>query len=118
MAELTGTSPAVKIAVYAALSYDIVSAVNSSPQTAELNAQQRAETLMKWVKIAELQIAGFAVLGTLIDKTPWPAVGAALGGGLMWIQYQHAMKSGLQNPGSPTETYQENKNGNHVYSQA
>jgi hypothetical protein len=102
---LGGDSPAVKIGVYAALGYDIVSAVNSSPQTAELNAQARAETLMKWVKLAELQIAGFALFGMLLDRSVWPGVGAALAGGIMWIQYKHAIEAGLANPGQPTEDY-------------
>jgi hypothetical protein len=103
--DISGGSPALKVAIYAALAYDIISATNSSPQTTEINAQARADTLMKWVKIGEYQIAGFAVLGCLLDRSLWPAVGAALGGGLMWYQYQHAMQSGLANAGPVTEDY-------------
>jgi hypothetical protein len=88
-------SPAITVAVYAALAYDVISATNSSPQTTELNASERSQTLMKWVKIGELQIAAFAIAGSLLDKSMWPAVGAAIGGGLMWVQYQHAMQAGL-----------------------
>jgi hypothetical protein len=107
-------SPALTVAVFAALAYDIISATNSSPQTTEINAAARSETLMKWVKIGELQIAGFAILGCIMDKSLYPAVGAALGGGLMWYQYQHANASGLANAGPPTEDY----SGNQVDSQA
>lgn len=103
--DVSGGSPALKVAIYAALSYDIISATNSSPQTTEINAQARSDTLMKWVKIGMWQIGGFAVLGTILDRTLWPAVGCALGGGLMWYQYKHAMESGLANPGPVTENY-------------
>ena len=56
-------SPAVVVAVYAALTYDIISATNSSPQTTEINAASRAPTLMKWVKVGLAQAALFAVIG-------------------------------------------------------
>lgn len=105
MPAVAGDSPAVKVAVFGALAYDIVSAVNSSPQTTELNAAQRSATLMKWVVIAECQIAGFAVLGVLLDGTLWPAVGAVIGGGLMWAQYVHAKNAGLRSSLPGTETY-------------
>ena len=99
-------SRAIKVAVYAALTYDIISATNSSPQTTEINAAARAETLMKWVKLGLLQAAGFALLGALLDNERWPpALGAGVAGVLLWIQYKHAEKSGLENPGATTETY-------------
>ena len=116
--EMGAGSPALKVAIYAALSYDIISATNSSPQTTEINAQARSGTLMKWVNIGMWQIAGFAVLGTILDRSLWPAVGCALGGGLMYYQYKHAMAAGLANPGPSTEDYTGGSNGTYQYSQA
>lgn len=106
MAGLADGDAAVKVAVYAALTYDIISATNSSPQTTEINAAARAETLMKWVKIGLLQAAVFALIGIYLDDERWPpALGAGLAGVLLWVQYVHAKNSGLKSQGSPTETY-------------
>jgi|SRR5215467_2932415 len=107
MPEINGGGPAVKVAVYAALTYDIISATNSSPQTTEINAAARADTLMKWVKIGLLQAAGFAIIGVVLDKERWPpALGAGLAGILLWFQYVHAKNSGLENSHLPgTEEY-------------
>src|SRR5215472_5137743 len=95
---------AVKVAVYATLMYDVISATNSSPQTTEINASRRAPTLMKWVKLGLLQGALFVGVGVLLDPQRWPPlVGGGLAAGLLWAQYVHAMNSGLQNPGPSTE---------------
>ena len=103
MPEVNGGGPAVKVAVYAALTYDIISATNSSPQTTEINAEARADTLMKWVKLGLAQAAGFAIIGIVLDKERWPpALGAGLAGFLLWIQYVHAKNSGLQSKNLPT----------------
>jgi hypothetical protein len=105
----SGTSPALIVAVYAALTYDIISATNSSPQTTEINASVRAETLMKWVKLGLLQAAFFGIVGTILEAqrsngVPWaPAVGSGLAGALLWLQYEHAKQSGMENPGQKTE---------------
>lgn len=110
MAEINGGNPAVEMAVYAALTYDIISATNSSPQTTEINAAARAETLMKWVKLGLAQAAAFAIIGITIDvvrgKPPWPAaLGAGLAGGLLWMQYVHAKQAGLASNKEGTEDY-------------
>lgn len=103
--EIASGNAAVKVAVYAALTYDIISATNSSPQTTEINASVRADTLMKWVKLGLAQAALFAMIGVLLDDERWPpALGAGLAGVLLWVQYEHAKQSGLENPGTPTET--------------
>lgn len=103
-------SPAVTVAVYAALTYDVISATNSSPQTTEINAQKRAETLMKWVKLGLAQAALFAGIGIALEfgsKRPvWPPLlGAGLAGALLWLQYVHAMQSGMQSDQPGTEDY-------------
>jgi hypothetical protein len=97
-------SAAAKVAIYAALTYDIISATNSSPQTTEINASIRAETLMKWVKIGLLQAALFAGIGIMLDKQRWPpALGSGLAGLLLWFQYVHAKNAGLSQQGEGTE---------------
>ncbi len=106
----TSDSPTVIIFVSAALAYDIIAAACSSPQTAEINADKRADTLMKWVYIGMAQVLLFAIIGGVIEKQrgkpAWPPlVGAVLGGGLMFSQYIYAMQSGLASAEPGTESY-------------
>jgi hypothetical protein len=97
---------AVKVALYATLTYDIISATNSSPQTSEINAKKRAPTLMKWVYIGLIQAAGFGILGAVLDEDTWPPLlGVTIAGILLWVQYYHAINAGLNNPGASTENY-------------
>jgi len=105
-----GDSHAITIAIYAALTYDIISATNSSPQTTEINAQKRAPTLMKWVYIGLAQAVFFAAMGYYFERKSnrpgWPPVmGVAIAGALLYFQYAHAMRAGLENGGASTETY-------------
>lgn len=96
----------VKVAIYAALMYDIISATNSSPQTTEINAKKRAPTLMKWVHLGIVQGAAFVIIGMALDKERWPPLlGGGLAGVLLYFQYLYALKSGTENPGVGTETY-------------
>jgi hypothetical protein len=100
------TTLAITVAVYAELVYTVISASCSSPQTAEINAAKRADTLMKWVHIGLLQGAAFGILGALLDPRRWPPMlGAAIAMGLLYAQYRHALSSGLANQGPSTETY-------------
>lgn len=106
MIENGSKNHAITIAVYAALVYDVISATNSSPQTTEINAEKRGETLMKWVYIGLAQAAGFAVIGAALDPDHWPPmVGASIAGILMYVQYRHALQSGLESNEPGTETY-------------
>jgi hypothetical protein len=102
----TDDSAANSVAIWAALTYDIIAATNSSPQTAEINAHSRADTLMKWVKIGEFQALGFILLGVALDNKRWPPM---LGGGLamiiLYAQYQHAIKAGLNSDAPSTEQH-------------
>jgi hypothetical protein len=96
-----GATDTITFAVFAALTYDVISATNSSPQTTEINAATRAESLMKWVKLGLAQAALFGGVGILIEAKqgrPWwpPALGSGLAGGLLWVQYVHAKSAGLQ----------------------
>ena len=85
---------------------DIIAAVNSSPQTTEINAKARAETLMKWVHLGLAQVALFVVIGAYVGDDTWsPLVGGGVAAGLLYAQYVHAKKAGLESIEPGTETY-------------
>lgn len=92
--------------VSAGIVYEIIAAACSSPQTTEINAHQRADTLMKWVNIGLVQAAGFVLIAAMIDKRNRVPilVGGGLGGGLMYVQYVHAKNAGLASSLPGTET--------------
>lgn len=105
----SGSTVAV-FAIFAALTYDIISATNSSPQTTEINASARSDTLMKWVHIGLAQAVLFAAIGVAIEVKrgkPWwpPLAGAGLAGVLLYGQYVHARNAGLASSAPGTETY-------------
>lgn len=96
------------IGIYAAVVYDVISATNSSPQTTEINAKARADTLMKWVKLGLLQAALFVFIGVLAEPPgkKWrPIAGGGTAMVLLWIQYVHAKNAGLASTESGTENY-------------
>jgi hypothetical protein len=110
MMEGASNSNAAIVAIYGALTYDIVAAACSSPQTTELNAGARADTLMKWVYLGLGQAALFTAIGVALQigegKAAWPPLlGSGLGGGMMYASYVHAKQSGLESNEPPTETY-------------
>lgn len=93
--------------VSAGIVYEIIAAACSSPQTTEINAKARSDTLMKWVHIGIGQAAIFIAVAAYIDK---PHRIAILGGGitaalLMYGQYVHAKQAGLSSNEPGTETY-------------
>ena len=108
MAAPTGfdAPPSISIPIYAELVYTVISASCSSPQTTEINAKARSDTLMKWVYIGLLQGAGFGILGATLDKRRWPPlVGAGIAMGLLYSQYRHALRCGLNSCEPGTEQY-------------
>ena len=105
-----GKGAAGLMLISATMTYDVISATNSSPQTTEINAAARADTLMKWVKIGLVQAAALGAAGAIMAYAagePWWAVvvGATGAGILLWLQYVHALNSGMEKPGPPTERY-------------
>jgi hypothetical protein len=102
-----GSSNGVAFLVSSTFVFGVVAACCSSPQTAELNADQRAETLMKWAAIGEATSALFVGIAAVSDKKHRTAIlaGGALAGGLMWAYYAHAKAAGLASTAPPTETY-------------
>jgi hypothetical protein len=103
---LVGSSRAITFMVAAGLVYEIIAAACSSPQTTEINAGVRADTLMKWVIIGMAQAAVFVLIATALDKDKWPSLlGGGLAGAMMWTSYAHAKSAGLKNGGPVTESY-------------
>jgi hypothetical protein len=93
--------------VSAGITYEIIAANCSSPQTGELNAEKRAETLMKWVHIGLAQAFVFVAIAAYIDRAHRTEIlaGGALSASVMYGCYVHAKSSGLRNPGTPTEQW-------------
>lgn len=93
--------------VAAGLTYEVVAACCSSPQTAEINAAARADTLMKWVHIGIVQAVIFVGIAAYVDKKHRTAIisGGVTAAALMYGQYWHAKNAGLKNPGPATESY-------------
>jgi hypothetical protein len=97
----------VAFLVAAGIVYEIIAAACSSPQTAEINAAVRADTLMKWVHLGVGQAAIFIAVAAYIDKKHRTAIisGGGTAAVLMYGQYVHARNAGLRNGGPSTETY-------------
>ena len=105
MGELGRGDNAVTFMVAAGLVYEIIAAACSSPQTTEINASTRSDTLMKWVLIGLVQAAIFVGIAAAMDKDKWPALlGGGMAASIMWVSYAHAKASGLRNGGPSTES--------------
>src|SRR6185312_6637848 len=94
----TNHSAGVAFLVSAGIVYEIIAAACSSPQTTEINAATRSDTLMKWVNIGIVQAAVFVAIAAMFDKRNFGPI--VFGGGLaavvMYAQYVHARASGLR----------------------
>lgn len=104
-AELGVRSDGIAFLVSAGIVYEIIAAACSSPQTTEINASTRSETLMKWVHIGIAQAAIFIAAAAYFDEAHRRAIiaGGGLAAVLMYGQYVHAKHAGLANGGPGTE---------------
>lgn len=100
-----GSGRGVRFLVSAGVVYEIMAAAASSPQTTEINAGARAETLMKWVHLGLAQSALFVGLACYFDPGGAPEYlsGAVLAAIVMEASYLHARAAGLKNGGQGTE---------------
>jgi hypothetical protein len=91
----------------------------SSPQTAELNIKTRGDTLMKWVHMGQGLAALTIAIGAVVEPKTRKAIiaGGVFGMGSAELFYMHAVKSGWERPGPPTEQAYtpENQGGGFVY---
>jgi hypothetical protein len=91
--------------ISAGIVYEIIAAACSSPQTTEINADTRSETLMKWVYIGLAQSAGFIAAACLIEpggRGPILAGGGAAAA-VMYVSYAYARRCGLHDGKPGTE---------------
>lgn len=97
----------VAFLVSAGIVYEVIAANCSSPQTAELNAEKRADTLMKWVNIGVAQAAIFVAAAAYFDRTHAKPIiaGGAIAAAFMYGLYRHALASGLGDGAPPTEQH-------------
>jgi hypothetical protein len=109
MADLSAVSTGDGIAFLVAYGIvaEIIAKACSSPQTAELNADKRASTLMKWVWIGVVEAVAAIIVAASIDAKHRTAI---IWGGFLAIaitlgEYVYAKRSGLRNGGPATETY-------------
>lgn len=91
---------AIAFGVAADLVYNIFSATNSSPQTTELFAAERSETLMKYVRLGAVQAALLVGIMAYRGRSIWPILGGVLAGAAMWWMYGHALKAGRAQAGT------------------
>ena len=86
---------------------EIIAKACSSPQTAELNAEKRSATLMKWVWIGMAESLLAIAVAAWIDPKHRTAIiaGGVLSAVVTYSEYAYALKSGLANPGQSTENY-------------
>jgi hypothetical protein len=101
----SGSNNGIALLVGAGFVFEIIAAYCSSPQTAEINADKRAETLMKWVNIGTVGAAGFIIVAALVDKKHAGAIiaGGVAAGVMMYTSYIHAKKAGLASCEEGTE---------------
>lgn len=107
--EMQSNSNGIAFLVSAGIVYEIIAAACSSPQTTEINADVRADTLMKWVHIGIGQAAIFIIAAAYFDKSHRLPIllGGGTAGVLMYGQYIHARNSGLSSGEPATEFYSE-----------
>lgn len=98
-------SDGIAFLVSAGIVYEIIAAACSSPQTTEINADTRADTLMKWVYLGLVQSALFIGVAAYIDPKHRNAIvgGGVTAGFLMLVQYMHAKQAGLASSKPGTE---------------
>jgi hypothetical protein len=97
----------VAFLVAATLTYDAVAKACSSPQTAELNADKRAPTLMKWVNIGTAEAVALVLIAAAIDRAHRPAIlaGGGIAAAVTYIEYLHAKRAGKASNEPPTESW-------------
>lgn len=85
---------AILVGVWATFALDVFSTLNSSPQTTEIFADDRKDSLMHWVKIGDATAIAGGVAGSVFAKSIWPVVGATAVVIFMHMMYAHAVKRG------------------------
>ena len=90
----TGTDVAILLGVYGTFALDVFSTLNSSPQTTELFAKDREDSLMHWVFIGSGVAVAGGLAGSYFTENYWPLFAATVVAGGMYLAYAHAVKRG------------------------
>lgn len=104
--KLAGSNGVAFIISYTLVS-DVIAKACSSPQTAELNANKRASTLMKWVNIGTVESVLVILIAAHIEPEYRNSflAGGAMAVGITYGEYIYAKRSGLASGGPPTEDW-------------
>jgi membrane protein YqaA with SNARE-associated domain len=94
MEGMGGSVIAILIGVWGTFALDVFSTLNSSPQTTELFANDREETLMHWVLIGSGVAVGGGAVASFVSKKPWPFMATVIVAAGMYFAYAHAVKRG------------------------
>jgi hypothetical protein len=102
-----GASWGIAFLVSAGIVAEIVAKACSSPQTTELNAAERAPTLMKWVNIGMAEAALFVAVAAAVDKAHRVPIilGGVVEGAITYAEYLHGKQAGLASNAPGTERY-------------
>lgn len=90
----SGSITAILIGVWATFALDVFSTLNSSPQTTELFAKEREDSLMHWVLIGSAVAVGGGGVATLVSGKIWPFLAASFVALGMFGMYKHACHRG------------------------
>ena len=91
--------------IYATFALDCYSTFCSSPQTTELNAKARADTLMKWEGVGGAVAVAGGLAATMYSGDKAPLIGTVVVAALMYGCYVHARNAGLRSDEPATERY-------------
>jgi hypothetical protein len=100
-------SQGIAFLVSAGIVAEIVAKACSSPQTTEINIDQRGPTLMKWVHIGLVEGALFVLIAATIDRRHRGAIiaGGLTEGVITYVEYLHGKAAGMASDQPGTETY-------------
>jgi hypothetical protein len=90
-----GATAAILVGVWGTFALDVFSTLNSSPQTTELFASDREDSLMHWVYIGSGVAVAGGLYGTILSREIWPLLAAAVVAIGMYYCYVHAVKRGV-----------------------
>lgn len=93
-----GSVVAILIGVWATFALDVFSTLNSSPQTTELFASDRQDSLMFWVGVGSGVAVGGGAIASVVSGKPWPFVATLLVASGMFLTYKHAVRRGIGVP--------------------
>jgi hypothetical protein len=90
----SGTIGAALFGIWATFALDVFSTLNSSPQTTELFAGDREDSLMHWVLIGDAVAIGGGAAAAIASKKAWPIIAVVVVVIMMHLFYKHAVARG------------------------